>query len=730
MNSRHLLAAFAAGLLTTTALPAFAQPYFNRIASFPVDLNTPEIGADVENSSEIIAATEDGMMLVYSNALVGGIGFVDITDPADPQPGGFVMLEGSPTSVTIIGEKALVTVDTTEDFTAPTGYLAIVDLESREVELECDLGGQPDAVARNADGSLIAISMENQRDEDLNDGVIPQLPGGNVTFFDVDAGVVDCDSMRVTDLSGLAEIAGEDAEPEFTDFNGRDELVVTLQENNHIVVLAGRTGEVISHFSAGAVDLENIDATEDGRLSFTESQPGRLREPDAVKWIDDDRFVIANEGDYEGGARGFTIFHKDGTMLYESGPSMEYIAAQLGHYPEARSDAKGVEPEGMEVASFGDDTFIFVNQERASLVAVYRDTGAEPEYVQSLPSGVGPEGAVAIPSRNLFVTANETDLSPDGLADSHVMIFELGAETPAYPQIMSDLDADGRLIGWAALSGLVADLETPGRLFAVNDSFFSMMPTIYTIDATATPARIVEATPITRDGATAEALDIEGIAHDGQGGFWLASEGRTDRDIPHALLRTNRDGEIIEEIAFPDALLAHEVRFGAEGVTMTGEGDAAIVWIAIQREWGDDPAGHVKLLAYTPATGEWGAVHYPLETTAEGAWNGLSEITAHGETIYLVERDNQIGSRAVLKALYSVPLSQLEPAPLGGGLPVVTKTLVRDFMPDLEALNGYVLDKVEGFAIDAAGEGWVVTDNDGVDDASGETNFFSIGMMN
>lgn len=59
----------------------------------------------------------------------------------------------------------------------------------------------------------------------------------------------------------------------------------------------------------------------------------------------------------------------------------------------------------------------------------------------------------------------------------------------------------------------------------------------------------------------------------------------------------------------------------------------------------------------------------------------------------------------------------------------MTKELVRDLIPDLKAQNGYVLDKVEGFAIDAAGMGWVVTDNDGTDDSSGETLFWSTGLM-
>ena len=109
---------------------------------------------------------------------------------------------------------------------------------------------------------------------------------------------------------------------------------------------------------------------------------------------------------------------------------------------------------------------------------------------------------------------------------------------------------------------------------------------------------------------------------------------------------------------------------------------------------------------------------------------GLSEITLHGDWVYIVERDNQIADKAVTKKLYRVPVANMQAAELGSTLPVVSKELVHDFLPDLAVLNGYAMDKVEGFAIDAAGTGWVVTDNDGVDDSSGETLFWSIGTMN
>jgi hypothetical protein len=69
------------------------------------------------------------------------------------------------------------------------------------------------------------------------------------------------------------------------------------------------------------------------------------------------------------------------------------------------------------------------------------------------------------------------------------------------------------------------------------------------------------------------------------------------------------------------------------------------------------------------------------------------------------------------------------PAALGGELPVLTKELVRDLVPDLKGNNGYVVDKVESFAIDADGTGYVITDNDGSDDSSGETFFWSIGVL-
>ncbi len=711
-------------LLTTSALalstlPALAEQSFNRVSTFATPLNMAA-GEDTsrETSAEIVTVSSDGMTLIYTDSPLGVVGLVDITDPAAPKPRGNIDVGGEPTTAQDIGRQVYVGVNTSPSFAAPSGKLVTIDVATRAVTAECDLGGQPDAVAKAPDGSFLAIAIENERDEDVNDGALPQMPAGFVVKIPVANGAADCAGMTRIDLAGLAAVAPEDPEPEYLDINAAGEIVVTLQENNHIVVI-GADGTVTASFSAGEVALSGVDTARDGRLSPTGDKTAR-REPDGVKWIDADRFATANEGDYEGGSRGWTVWNRDGTVVWDSGTSLEAAIAAIGHYPEGRSGSKGNEPESIEVATFGATPMLFVASERSSTIAVYDITDpASPALKQILPSGVSPEGLVAIPSRGLLASANEVDLRGDGLNPAHVMVYALQDGAPAYPMIAADAG-----IGWGALSGLTADPEVPGRLYAVSDSAYAMAPTIYTIDATQTPARITAATVVTRMGQPAQKLDLEGITPDGEGGFWLASEGRTDRLTPHALIRVDAGGAIEAEVGLPPELLDKEIRFGFEGITRVGD----VLWMAVQRPWRDDPAGLTKLVAYNLADGTWGAVHYPLDPApaGDGAWVGLSEITAAGDWVYLIERDNQVAGAAAIKTLTRVPMAQMVPAPLGGPLPVVTKEVARDLLPDLMALAGYPAEKIEGFTFDSAGSAFVVTDNDGVADNAGETLFWKI----
>ncbi|MFC1455877.1 esterase-like activity of phytase family protein [Microvirga arabica] len=723
MHRSFIVGSLAAALLSGTALGASAAEYFDRIASFPITANLPKDGDQkAETVAEIITASEDGKLLIYTDSPRKALGFIDITDPAQPKAGGSLALSGEPTSVKVMGQKIYVAVNTSESFTKPSGKLVTINLADRTVAAECALPGQPDSVAAHA--GVLAIAIENERDEKVNDGALPQLPAGSLVVGPLDG---DCASLKTVSLTGLAPVAGDDPEPEFVDVSDEGKVVVTLQENNHIAVVDGKTGKVEAHFSAGSVDLKAIDTQRDGKIELSGSMDKVAREPDAVHWIDNNRFVTANEGDWKGGSRGFTIFSRDGSVAYESGASLEHEIVSLGHYPDKRNK-KGVEVEGVETGRFGSDNLIFVGAERASVVGVYRDTGAAPELVQVLPTGIGPEGLLAIPGRNLFVATSETDLHGDGGVAPHVMIYQRAERAaPAYPTIRSAKNANGQPIAWGALSGLAADKTQAGKLYAVTDSVYAGAPRILTIDATKTPAMITGEALVTRNGAAAEKLDLEGIAVAGEG-FWLASEGNPEKGLFNRLIRVDAKGAIQEEIAVPADLEKGAKNYGFEGVTVTGSGADEIVWLAVQREWADDGKNAVKLLAYKPADKSWSAVRYPLDS-AEAGWIGLSEITAAGDRVIIIERDNQIAEKAKVKKLHAVSMADMKPRTLGGELPLVQKTQVRDLLPDLKAAKGYVLDKVEGFAIDAAGDAYIVTDNDGVDDSSGETQFLKLGKL-
>ncbi|MFN8704707.1 MAG: esterase-like activity of phytase family protein [Rhodospirillales bacterium] len=724
-------------LAVALLLPAVAHAQearmFDRIATIEaVRMLPPDRDRTKRSIAEIVAASEDGNTLVYVDGEQNGLGFVDIADPAAPRPAGFLPLTGELTSVAVRGARAYTVVDTSPNKREVSGYVAVVDIAARRELMRCDLGGQPDSTVVSRDGRFLVVVIENERDERLERGAIPQLPAGNLTILPLAAGGLDCAALRRVDLTGLAAVAPEDPEPEFVDVNARGEAVVTLQENNHIAIVDIASARVVAHFSAGTVTLEQVDATRDGVVRPVQRLENVVREPDAVKWLDDTRFVTANEGDYRNGSRGFTIFRRDGTVEWDSGNFLEHLAIALGHYPELRSANRGNEPEGVEVATFDGERLIFVGSERASLVTVWRDEGAgrAPTFLQALPTGVAPEGLLAIPARGLFVAAAEADNPETGLR-STLTIYRRAPGTAAYPTIRSENGPNGVPLPWGALSGLAADPQVPARLYAVTDSFYSEAQ-ILTIDAARMPARIVSAATVSRDGKPAADLDIEGIATRADGGFWLASEGNPERQqgaLLDRLLRVAANGTIEAEYVLPEALTRHALRFGFEGVTATGRGADETVWIAVQREWKDDPKGRAKILRFKPATQEWGVLHYPLGETPAG-WMGLSEIAADGTDAFVViERNNQWGDAAI-KRLYRFSVAGLVPAaPGAASVPVVAKTLLRDMVPDLAKTRGTVLEKLEGFAIDRAGTMFAVTDNDGVQGTSGETQFMNLGRV-
>ncbi|GGO80400.1 alkaline phosphatase [Marinobacterium nitratireducens] len=766
--TRNKLSTIIAGLLLTTGAGgaglAVAKDHgdmsFQRVSTLANYLNNGE-AIDQETVSEIVAATRDGMTVVYTDSPLEQIGFVDITDPAMPQPAGTLALNGEPTSVDVVTvgqgrdkkEYALVAVNTSADYVNVSGELVVVDIASQAVAATLDLGGQPDSIKVSPDGRYVAIAIENERDEDIEvndiEGGLPQFPAGYLAIVDI-VGDSPADwSRRDVDLSGLAAYGGDDPEPEFVDVNRDNLAAVSLQENNHLAIVDLKSGEVRSHFDLGTVDLEGVDAHEDDIISLGDDLAAVPREPDAIAWLKGKQgewvIATANEGDLFGGSRGFSIFTQNGDLLFDSGSSFEEIAVRHGHYPESRSENKGSEPEAIEQGTFGDDDYLFVGSERGSFVAVYRMEAGEPEFSQLLPAPFGPEGVLAIPQRNLLIASGEEDDPSFGVRSS-IMVYELKKGAPAYSQIVS-ADVDGKPIGWSALSGMTAVPGEKNSLLAVWDSYYSESR-IFSIDTSAQPALITGATTIS--GGTGN-YDPEGIAIAPDGSRWVASEGNASDSRPNRLLHLDENGAVLSEIGLPQEILDCRAASGETGTLGSGfegvavvpgnDGDYSLL-VAQQRGWDyttaacdalDDDAGglnangqpnRTRLWTYDPQSGDWGHIAWELAALPENAsWVGLSEVTrAPDGSLVVIERDNRTGDFAQLKTLVRV-----EPSALEDGIVTADEKQVYNLLPAMQESRGWISDKPEGVAITENGKAFVVTDNDGVDDWSGETSFLELG---
>jgi len=730
------LAGVLLALAAHTALSA-PGPLFQPVATFDV------MAGNGSAVAEIVDASSDGKQLVYTDAEQGEIGFVDISQPDQPKAQGVVVVGGSPTSLGILNQLVLVATDTSASFTDPSGKLVVVDRITRNIVAEYDLGGQPDSVAISPNHQYAAIVMENQRDEDLNDGVLPQYPTGGLVIVDL-TGPSNAWTLRMADLSPVAAHAadGSDLEPEFVDINDKNEAVVTFQENNHLAIVDLRSGNTLQEFSAGSVTLHNVD-TEEEDLIKLDSEITKRREPDSVSWIDRETFAIANEGDYEdaqgeeGGSRGFTVFRRDGSIAYESAESFEHLLVAAGHYNEGRSENKGVEPESIEFGKFGKQDLLFVGSERSNAVGVYAVNQGQPELLQVLPTGIGPEGLKAIPQRALFVASTESEVADAGIPTMiNIYGIKLGdhPSTYIYPMISSGDDSQGLPIPWVALSGLVGDPVDADTLYAVSDAFLAE-GFIYRVDVSGKPARIVDRLQVT--GAS-QGLDLEGVAVGPDGNFWLGSEGAAPGGRENLVLKVNAaTGAVQAEIPLPAGLVDKRRSNGIEGIAVTGTPGAEVVYVAIQRAWpneGDTDQVNTKIGRYDVASGEWGFVHYPLQAQGNGGWIGLSELTALPDGQFaVIERDKgwgpSTGFNAELKSVYKTDLATAEfrayddPA----GLVTVGKSLLVDVLPLLARNSIWTAEKLEGFAVASNGGMYAVTDNDGLDDATGETVFLKLG---
>lgn len=454
-------------------------------------LGTFEVPGE-EGVAEIVAATPDGQTLVYTDSGGGTVGFVDLSDAADPELAGEpVDVDGTPTSVGVSpdGSLALVAVQTSEleEGRPPEltpGRLVAVDVASREVVGSVEIGVGPDSLAvSEVGGEMVAVvAIENEpvvvdRAGNLTDDGDPGSEGDLSDPGLIQVVTLDPDDIAASevsdvepDLSGTGLPFPDDPQPEFVDLSSDGRAAVSLQENNGVAVFdvaAAIAGEPhLSVFGLGVVADRPEDLTDDGEVSLTDTYPADaledepqagIRVADAVAWSPNDSVLYtANEGEADlTGGRGFSAFSPEGELLFDDGGQLAAAAAERGLYPEDAAREKGLEVEGVEVGIFGASEYLFVGSEAGSFVAVYQIADpTSPEFDGILPTGDAPEGLLAIPERDLFVTADEDS--------GTISVF--GPAELAEDAAASDLPTTGGL--------------SPGAVVALGTSLFLAVATI------------------------------------------------------------------------------------------------------------------------------------------------------------------------------------------------------------------------------------------------------------
>lgn len=726
MNTLRLCT-LAAALVATFTLPslAHAQPTPAARGPFALVHHLP-----VDGVAEIVTATPNGLTLLYTSADAGALGLVDITDPARPVslPRVDVRLGGvgEPTSVAISpdGRYAVVALRLDDDVTNPRrGFLRVYDVRNPRAVMhvkDLSVGIGPDSLALAGSGKTLraVIAIEDEETDAKGDATLGgQRPGriDVVGLQDLYGGASS--GLQSIELVGaLQALPGAlypaDPQPEFVSLSpdGRT-AAVTLQENNAVALIDlsdPRQARLLRVLSAGTVTRTgNADLQRDKEIVFQDSFTGR-REPDAVTWVSNDVFALANEGDgkkdMDGtlpGGRGFTLMNTRGDVVYETGERTEQRALLHGHYPDSRSAAKGVEIEGVTSARFGDRPYLLVGSERGAFLEVHEVSDPkQPSFVQWLPTGMSPEGITTVTRRadgqQLAVTANE--------GDGSINLYRFHAQ--GAPVGESQIVARDASMPWGALSGLTTDGT---HLYAVPDNAFAQSRIWRLNMAEAAQGRVVidQVTPLTDNGRPLK-LDPEGIARVADG-FWIASEGATVDG--NELIKVSTSGAVQQRVKLPasvQALFASaKTSTGYEGVTASPDGQT--LYMAVQRGYdlGKPQAAILKLHLPTMA---WTSALVPLEQHSRDAktyWMGLSEIQLTDDgRLLLLERDKGGGEgraiNAEVKRIYSVNAADV----VDGA--VLKKTLVKDLRKDFDWLH----EKAEGMVV-FKGELWVVNDNDG-----------------
>ena len=365
------------------------------------------------------------------------------------------------------------------------GVVVFYDTKTRQrVGDPITVGVLPDMLTFTHDGTKLLVANEGTPNEVADTPYTAPDPPGSVSIIDVETRTVIATAGfdNVPQFgSNLRTNVGMDFEPEYIAVEGDgSRAFVTLQEANAIAILDLSLNAFTEIIGLGAKDF-NLPGNEfdpkdnDGTVEFINAGAKGLYMPDGVasyKWRGHTYLVLANEGDfrednvdrsaaggapyfaaapldrlrisnrdsspgdlYAAGARSMSIREADGTVVFDSGSTLDMQAHARGVYDNGRSRDKGVEPEGVALLDIRGRTYAFVGLERAlsSAVAVFDIT--DPNHATFLdmivtPGDLSPEGLAAFAYRGNFYLAIANEVPAIGAAAANTTLYRIDVSRP------------------------------------------------------------------------------------------------------------------------------------------------------------------------------------------------------------------------------------------------------------------------------------------------------------
>jgi hypothetical protein len=234
------------------------------------------------------------------------------------------------------------------------------------------------------------------------------------------------------------------------DASDRDDAVNILRWPVHLMhqpdtVVSYEVDGATYYLTANKGDARDDDWSwyEDERVADLTLDPEAF--PDVDLWQDDAMLgrlnvtTLAGDEDRDGafedlyafGSRSLAIWDSTGAPVWQSGNDFEAItAARYGidfnndnaeADPDSRSDAKGPEPEALDVGVLGDSTYAFIGLERTGGIVVYDVTNPEEPVFVAYENNrdmavdpadpAGPDAGDLGPETLLFISAADSPMA-------------------------------------------------------------------------------------------------------------------------------------------------------------------------------------------------------------------------------------------------------------------------------------------------------------------------------